>query len=61
MKSHVLNLILFSFCVSFFFAVLYRDTRKERIRHFLKWFLIFVVSGFVLGWVMYAFPLDPYF
>ncbi len=61
MKSHVLNLILFSFCVSAFFAVLYQDKQKDRVRHFLKWFLIFVGTAFVLGWIMYAFPLDPYF
>ncbi len=61
MKSHVLNLILYAVCISLFFAVLYQDTRSDRIRHFLKWFLILLVSAFVLGWVMYAFPLDPYF
>ena len=61
MKSHVLNMILFALCVSVFFAFLYQDTRRDRIRHFLKWFLILIISAFALGWIMYAFPLDPYF
>ena len=61
MKSHVLNMILFALCISVFFAVLYQDTRRDRIRHFLKWFLILIISAFALGWIMYAFPLDPYF
>ena len=61
MKSHMLNMILFALCISVFFAVLYQDTRRDRIRHFLKWFLILIISAFALGWIMYAFPLDPYF
>ena len=61
MKSHMLNMILFALCISVFFAVLYQDTRRDRIRHFLKWFLILIISAFALCWIMYAFPLDPYF
>ena len=61
MKSHVFNMIVFTFCIAAFFAVLYQDTRRGRIQHFIKWFLILVISAFALGWIMYAFPLDPYF
>ncbi|PJB77966.1 MAG: hypothetical protein CO090_07815 [Acidobacteria bacterium CG_4_9_14_3_um_filter_49_7] len=61
MKSHVLNLLIFASCISVFFAVLYQDTKRDRVRHFLKWFTILVGSAFVLGWIMYEFPRNPYF
>ncbi|NOZ12732.1 MAG: hypothetical protein GXO69_03675 [Acidobacteria bacterium] len=61
MKSHVFNMVLFAACISLFFAVLYQDTKRDRIRHFFKWFMILVGSAFVLGWIMYAFPRHPYF
>jgi len=61
LKSHVMNMIVFAACVSLFFAVLYQDSRKDRVRHFVKWFLILVVSALALGWIMYAFPRNPYF
>jgi len=42
--------------VSVFFAFLWRSTAKGRRQLFLKTFLIMVLGGFLLGWLMYPFP-----
>jgi len=61
MKSHVFNLVLFSFLISFFFAVLYNDTYETAKKHFIKWFLILCLGSIAFAYLMYFFPRNPYF
>jgi len=42
--------------VSVFFAFLWRSTAVGRRNLFLKTFLIMVIGGTALGWLMYPFP-----
>jgi hypothetical protein len=56
MASHLLLMSLFSFFVSVVFAVLLRDEPRDQLRLGAMLFGGFVVSGLVLGWVMYPFP-----
>jgi hypothetical protein len=55
-SSHVVILIVFSLLVSTVFAALQRDTLTEQVRFGLMAFGAFVLSTFVLGWLMYPFP-----
>jgi hypothetical protein len=55
--SHFLLLVLFSFFVSLVFAVLLRDDPRQQIRTGGMMFGGFIVTAFVLGWLMYPFPL----
>jgi hypothetical protein len=55
--SHFLLMLLFSFFVAVVFAVLMRDEPRERIRFGAMVFGGFVVSAFVIGWLMYPFSL----
>ncbi len=56
MKSHLVALILFSALVSTVFATLLRDDTRARLRFGLVAFAAFVLSTFLVGWLMYPFP-----
>jgi len=55
--SHFLLLVLFAFFVSLVFAVLLRDSPREQLRTGAMMFAGFVAAAYVLGWLMYPFPL----
>jgi hypothetical protein len=56
MKSHLVNLLIFSSLVSAVFATLLRDDTRSRVRFGLIVFGGFVLSVFVVGWLMYPVP-----
>jgi hypothetical protein len=56
MRSHALNLLVFSALVSAVFAVLLRDDTRSRLRFGLLAFGAFVLSAIVVGWLMFPFP-----
>jgi len=57
MQSHILLLTLFAFFVSLVFAVIAKDSVPEQLRFGGLLFGGFLLSAFVLGWLMYPFPL----
>lgn len=54
--DHFFLLLWHALLVAVFFAFLWRRGARERRRLFLKTYLIMVVGGLVLGWLMYFFP-----
>jgi hypothetical protein len=56
LRSHLLNLVVFSALVSAVFATLLRDDTRSRLRFGLLAFAAFVGSALVVGWLMYPFP-----
>jgi hypothetical protein len=52
MQSHILSLFIFSSLVSLVLSFLQREEPKARWRFGLKVFAGFVLSTFVIGWVM---------
>ncbi len=57
MGSHLITLLVFSALVSTVFAMLLRDTTRERVRFGLLAFGAFVLTTLVAGWLMNPFPL----
>ncbi len=57
MTSHFLLLVVFAFFVSVVFAVLLRDTPGEQAHTGALMLSGFIAAAFVLGWLMYPFPL----
>jgi hypothetical protein len=55
--DHVLLMATFAFFVSLVFAVLLRDDVKSQVRLGGIMFGAFLLVGFVVGWLMYPFPL----
>ena len=57
MKSHLVNLILFSALTSVVFAMIMRDDTKARLRYGIAAFATFVSAALLVGWLMtYPFP-----
>ena len=56
MHSHLITLLVFSALVSTVFAMLLRDTTRERLRFALLAFAAFVVSTLIIGWLTNPFP-----
>ncbi len=54
--DHVLLLVWHALLVAVFFAFLWRRDGAGRRRLFLKTFLILVLGGFALGWLMFPVP-----
>ena len=50
-------MVLFAFFVSLVFAVLMRDDPRQQLRTGGMMFAAFVAAAYVLGWLMYPFPL----
>jgi hypothetical protein len=56
MKSHFLHLLLYSSLVSAYFAVLMRETPRERLRLGATIWLAMVGGALVLAYLMFPFP-----
>jgi len=57
MQSHFVLMTLFALFVSLVFAVIAKDTPGEQVRFGGLMFLGFLASAFVLGWLMFPFPM----
>ena len=57
MQSHTVLLVVFAFFVSLVFAVSAKDEARDQLRFGGLMFGGFLASAFVLGWLMFPFPL----
>jgi len=55
--SHFWLMVLFAFFVSLVFAVLLKDNPREQLKTGAMMLGGFVVAAYVLGWLMFPFPL----
>jgi hypothetical protein len=54
--DHFLIMTAYAFLVSAFFALLWREERRERWRMFGVLLASLVVGGLAVAWLMYPFP-----
>ena len=57
MRNHIALMLFYAIATGTFFALLWKNTRHERIRFFVLVFLSLFVGGIALAWAMYPFPL----
>ena len=57
LRQHVTLMFIYAVAAALFFALLWKQTREERIRFFVLVFAALFAGGIALGWVMYPFPL----
>jgi hypothetical protein len=57
LKSHVFLMFLYAVLSGVFFALLWKQERRDRIRLFLIVFLSLFAGGIAVAWLMYPFPL----
>jgi cytochrome bd-type quinol oxidase subunit 2 len=56
-RNHIVLMFLYAVATALFFAVLWKEERRDRIRTFLTIFCSLFFGGIALGWLMYPFPL----
>ena len=57
LRNHIVLMFFYATATALFFALLWKNSREERIRFFLLVFCSLFLGGIALGWVMYPFPL----
>jgi hypothetical protein len=58
LRNHIVLMFLYAVATALFFALLWKETRAERIRTFLVIFCSLFFGGIALAWVMFPFPLQ---
>ncbi|MGZ7078380.1 MAG: hypothetical protein ACXVJT_03105 [Thermoanaerobaculia bacterium] len=53
LRHHVVLMFLYAVATALFFALLWKQGRRERIRFFLFVFISLFFGGIALAWVMY--------
>jgi hypothetical protein len=56
LRNHVVLMFIYAAAAGAFFALLSKETRRERIRLFLAIFCALFLGGIALAWLMYPFP-----
>jgi hypothetical protein len=56
LRTHVVLMFLYALATALFFALLWKETRRERVRSFLIIFFSLFLGAIALGWVMYVLP-----
>ena len=59
MLSHFLLLVLYAFVVSLFFALVWHEEPRARLRLFVKMFLGLVLGSLAVAYLMAPFPAGP--
>ena len=56
MKTHIVLMLLYAAATALFFALLWKETKRERIRTFLVIFSALFFGAIAFGWLMYPAP-----
>lgn len=56
LRTHVVLMFLYAVPTALFFALLWRETKRDRIRTFLVIFSALFFGAIALGWLMYPAP-----
>jgi hypothetical protein len=57
LRNHIVLMFIYAMATAIFFALVWKETRAERIRTFLVIFCSLFFGSIVLGWLMLPFPL----
>jgi uncharacterized membrane protein SirB2 len=57
LRNHIVLMFIYAVLTGAYFALLWKNTRKEQIKFFLFVFCCLFFGGIALAWVMYPFPL----
>lgn len=56
LRTHIVLMFVYAVATGIFFALLWRETRRERVRTFLIIFFSLFLGAIAIGWVMYRLP-----
>ena len=55
-RTHLVLMFFYALATAIFFALLWKEKRRDRIRTFLVIFFSMFLGAIALGWVMYPLP-----
>lgn len=56
LRNHMVLMVLYAVIAGIFFALLWRRSKRERIKLFVVIFVSLFIGGILIGWAMYPFP-----
>lgn len=56
LRNHAVLMFLYAVATAWFFTLLWKYGRQERIRFFFVVFISLFFGGIALGWAMFPFP-----
>ena len=56
LSNHVVLMFIYAVAAALFFALLWKEGQRERIRYFVLVFCALFLGGIVLAWLMFPFP-----
>ena len=56
LRTHIALMFLYALATAIFFALLWKESRRDRVRSFLIIFFSLFFGAIALGWVMYPLP-----
>ena len=56
LQSHVVLMFFYALATALFFALLWKETKRDRIRTFLVIFSALFFGAIAIGWLMYPAP-----
>ena len=56
LRSHIVLMTVYAVLAGAFFALLWKNERRDRIRTFLIVFSSLLIGGVALAWLMFPFP-----
>jgi len=57
LRNHLVLMFIYALATGTYFALLWKQTRRDRVIFFLKVFVGLFIGGIALAWAMYPFPL----
>ena len=57
LRNHIVLMFIYAVATGVYFALLWKQTKRDRILFFVKVFVGLFIGGIALAWVMYPFPL----
>jgi cytochrome bd-type quinol oxidase subunit 2 len=57
LKNHIVLMFIYAVATGAFFALLWREEKRDQLRLFLLIFCSLFIGGIALAWAMYPFPL----
>ena len=56
LRTHIALMFVYALGTALFFALLWKETRRDRVRSFLIVFFSLFLGAIAIGWVMYPLP-----
>jgi hypothetical protein len=57
LRNHLVLMFIYAVATGVYFALLWKQTKRDRVIFFVKVFVGLFLGGIALAWVMYPFPL----